>query len=180
MTGAAQPTAEANVTDPFSTKSGQAPARPPGLHTVAAVRPEADFIIRPAAVINMTAARELVAWLNANSIEKGGVWNVGTSTGIWQRYDKKWGGPFGARGDSQLVGTVYVTYDKPRQHEVVIHRVQITDHGLMLGWTSTKLVDEALRQVGLDIDSCPRDESLPSSYGPDPFRQADAYRKAGT
>ena len=163
----------------FPLDPSSVPAPPPAV-AEAGPRAEHDAVIRPAAVIPEAAARSVLSWLEAHNLEKGGVWNVGSSTGIWQRYDKKWGGPFGARGDSQLVGTVYVTYDRPRQHEVVIHRVQITDHGLMLGWTSTKLADEALRQVGLDIDSCPRDDTLPSSYGPDPFRQADAYRKAGT
>src|SRR5687767_14737559 len=121
------------MTEPLSRGPGQ-PHRPAGVHAEAVARPEADFIIRPAAVIPVAAARELVAWLEANSLERGGLWNVGSGTGIWQRYDKVWNGAFGARGDSQLVGTVYVTYDRPRVHEVVIHRVQITDHGLMLGW----------------------------------------------
>lgn len=168
------------MTEAFGRPTPPLPPKPTGVHAQTVARPEADYIIRPAAVINVNAARELVAWLNANSIEKGGVWNVGSSTGIWQRYDKPWTGAFGARGDSLLVGTVYVTYDKPRLHEVVIHRVQITDHGLMVGWNSTKLVDEALRQVGLTIDECPRDTSLPSVNTPDPFRAADAYRREGT
>ena len=165
------------MSDPIIRSTPLTPAKPPGAYAPAAARPEADFIIRPAAVIPVAAARELIAWLDANSFEHGGLWNVGASTGIWQRYDKVWNGAFGARGDSQLVGTIYVTYDRPRKHEVVVHRVQITDHGLMLGWTSTSLVDEILAYVGLSIDTCPRDTSLPGQAPVDPFQRPDAYSR---
>ena len=67
----------------------------------------------------------------------------------------------------------------PRKHEVVIHRVQITDHGLMLGWTSTTLVDEVLAFVGLSIATCPRDTSLPATQAKDPFQSADARNRGG-
>ena len=167
------------MADPVIRSTPLTPARPPGAYAPAAARPEADYIIRPAAVIPVTAARELLAWLEANSLERGGLWSVGSSTGIWQRYDKVWNGAFGARGDSQLVGTIYVTYDRPRKHEVVVHRVQITDHGLMLGWTTTTLVDEILAFVGLSIDSCPRDTSMPTEIAKDPFQQPDAYSRGG-
>jgi hypothetical protein len=166
------------LTNPLS-RDKALPERPPGVHAQAAIRAEADYIIRPAAVIPVHAARELVTWFQRNSLENGGLWNVGSSTGIWQRYDKVWNGAFGARGDSQLVGTIYVTYDMPRKHEVVVHRVQITDHGLMLGWTSTTLVDEVLAYVGLTIDTCPRDTSLPNTVSKDPFQRSDA-RSRGT
>jgi hypothetical protein len=168
------------LTTPLSRDPNEPPLKPPGVHAVAAARPEADYIIRPAAVIPSQAARELVTWFARNSLEAGGLWNVGTHTGIWQRYDKVWNGAFGARGDSQLVGTIYVTYDMPRKHEVVIHRVQISDHGLMLGWTSTTLVDEVLAFVGLSIDTCPRDTSLPATRGKDPFQKPDARSRSGT
>lgn len=152
-----------------------ADAPPPAFHAPAVARPEADFIIRPAAVIPEGAARELLAWLDANSLANGGLWNVGAATGIWQRYDKVRSGWFGERDDSQLVGGIYVTYDVPRRHEVVLHRVQITDHGLMLGWTTIRLVDELLSYVGLSIATCPRDTSAPTSYKKDPFRRGNAY-----
>lgn len=166
------------MTNPLS-RDRSVPERPPGVHAQAATRVESDYIIRPAAVIPVQAARELVTWFQRNALENGGLWNVGASTGIWQRYDKSWNGPFGARGDSQLVGTIYVTYDMPRKHEVVVHRVQITDHGLMLGWTSTTLVDEVLAYVGLTIDTCPRDTSLPATRGKDPFQRPDARSRGG-
>jgi hypothetical protein len=146
---------------------------PPSVHAVAAARPEADVVIRPAAVIPETAARELRAWLDGNSLEHGGLWSVGAATGIWQRYDRAWNGPFGSRGDSQLVGTIYVTYNMPRRHEVVVHRVQVADHGLMLGWTTTRLVDELLAKVGLSIATCPRDTTLPAQHAKDPFQRPD-------
>jgi hypothetical protein len=166
------------LTNPLS-RDPKPLTQPPGVHAVAAARPEADYIIRPAAVIPTHAARELVEWFHKNSLENGGLWNVGASTGIWQRYDKVWNGAFGARGESQLVGTIYVTYDMPRRTEVVIHRVQITDHGLMLGWTSTTLVDEVLAFVGLSIATCPRDTTLPASRLPDPFQNPEARSRGG-
>lgn len=155
-----------------------ADAPPPAVHAPAVARPEADFIIRPAAVIPETAARELLAWLDANSLAQGGLWNVGRATGVWQRFDKARHGEFGERDDSQLVGAIYVTYDLPRRFEVVLHRVQITDHGLMLGWTTTRLVDELLGYVGLSIATCPRDTTAPTSYKKDPFRSGGAYGRA--
>lgn len=150
----------------------------PAAHAPAVARPEADFIIRPAAVLSEGTAREILAWLDANSLANGGLWNVGSATGIWQRYDKVRNGSFGGRDDSQLVGGIYVTYDAPRRHEVVLHRVQITDHGLMLGWTTTRLVDELLAYVGLSIATCPRDTTAPTAYKKDPFKRADAYNVA--
>lgn len=150
---------------------------PPPIVAQAETRAEHDVVVRPAAVINEAAARQVVAWLDAHSLEHGGLWSVGTSTGIWQRYDRPWNGAFGARGEAQLVGTVYVTYDRPRRFEVVIHRVQVTDLGLMAGWTTSKLVDEILSTVGLSLATCPRDTSLPSTYGKDPFQRKDAYSR---
>jgi hypothetical protein len=98
--------------------------------------------------------------------------------GVWQRYDKPRTNAFGGWDDSQLVGAIYVTYDLPRRHEVVLHRVQVTDHGLMLGWTTTRLVDELLAYVGLSIATCPRDTTPPASYRKDPFRSGAAYSGA--
>lgn len=165
------------MTQPLNSSAG-VPSflSPPAVHAPASARPDADVVIRPAAIIAEAAARRLILWLEANSLEKGGLWSVGSS-GIWQRYDKPWNGQYGSRGDSTLVGTVHVTYDMPRKFEVVLHRVQITDHGLMLGWTTTKLVDEALSQVGLSIATCPRDTSAPAAYKKDPFKRSDAYAR---
>lgn len=166
------------MTESITRSTPLMPQRPPAVHAPAQARAEADYIIRPAAIIPMGAARGLLDWLAGNSLENGGVWSVGDSTGIWQRYDKPWNGPYGARGESQLVGTIFVTYDKPRKHDVVLHRVQITDHGLMLGWTTTSLVDEALAQVGLSIATCPRDTSMPTTAPrKDPFQRSDAYTR---
>jgi len=166
------------VTQPITRSMPLTPERPPAVHAPAVVRSEADYIIRPAAIIPMTSARALIDWLARNTLELGGVWSVGETTGIWQRYDKPWTGDFGSRGESQLLGTIYVTYDKPRRHDVVLHRVQVTDHGLMLGWTTMTLVDELLGRVGLSIATCPRDTSMPASAPrQDPFRRADAYTR---
>lgn len=154
------------------------PERPPAIHAQAVARDEADYIIRPAAIIPMSSARSLLDYLALNALECGGVWSVGEATGVWQRYDKPWNGEFGSRGDSQLVGTIFVTYDKPRRHDVVLHRVQVTDHGLMMGWTSTSLVDDVLSRVGLSIAMCPRDTSMSTTKPKaDPFQRPDAYSR---
>lgn len=146
--------------------------------TQAETRAEADAVIRPAAVIPETAAREVIRWLDRNRLEAGGLWSVGEANGMWQRFDRPWNGIAGTRGESQLVGTVHVTYDRPRRYEVVIHRVQITEIGLMAGWTTSSLVDEILRAGGLTLATCPRDTSAPAAYAKDPFRRTDAYRRA--
>lgn len=166
------------MTEPLTRSMPLAVPRPPAVYAPAAARPEADYIIRPAAIIPMGVARALLDWLALNSLEAGGLWSVGETTGVWQRYDKPWIAPDGARSDSQPVGTLFVTYDKPRKHDVVLHRVQITDHGLMIGWTTTTLVDELLGKVGLSIATCPRDTSMPTTAPKaDPFRRADAYTR---
>jgi hypothetical protein len=165
------------VTEPITRSMPLTPMRPPAVYAPVAARTEADYIIRPAAIIPMTAAHRLLSWLAANSVETGGLWSVGETTGIWQRYDKPWTGQYGSRGQSELTGTIFVTYDKPRKHDVVLHRVQVTDYGLMLGWTTTTLVDDLLAVVGMSIDTCPRDDSMPMTAKKDPFRRSDAYSR---
>ena len=145
--------------------------QPPAVVASAAARAEADMVIRPAAVLSETHAREILAFLDASAVDQGGVWSTGGASGVWQRYDRPWTGP----GTNRLVGSIYVTYDMPRSREVVLHRVQVEDHGLMLGWTTTRLVDELLARVGLSIATCPRDTTAPPSYAKDPFRRRDAY-----
>ena len=166
------------MTSPLLPSSRPGPAAGSSAHAAPTVRPGADVVIRPAAVIPEHAARGVLSWLASNALERGGLWSVGTSTGIWQRYDRPWKGEFGGRGDSQLLGTIYVTYDAPRKYDVLIHRVQVTDHGLMLGWTTRRMVDEILSFVDLSLDTCPREESLPTEYKKDPFQRADAYTRA--
>ena len=155
---------------PSITLSPAAPL-PPAVHAQAAARPEADMVIRPAAVLSETHARAILAYLDAYGVERGGVWSVGAATGVWQRFDRPWTGP----GSNRLVGSIYVTYDLPRNREVVLHRVQVEEHGLMLGWSTTRLVDELLARVGLSIATCPRDTAAPKAYAKDPFKRRDAY-----
>lgn len=166
------------MTEPITRSISLAPSSPPAVYAPAAARPEADYIIRPAAIIPMDSARGLLDWLAIDAVERGGLWSVGESSGVWQRYDKAWNGAHQSRGDSELVGTIFVTYDKPRKHDVVLHRVQISDHGLMLGWTTTTLVDELLAQVGLSIATCPRDTSMPAAAPKkDPFQRGRAFNQ---
>ena len=149
----------------------------PALVAHAETRSEQELVIRPAAVIPEHAARRVIAWLDSQSLERGGLWSVGAATGIWQRYDRPWDGPFGTRGSAQLLGTVYVTHDRPRRFAVVVHRVQVTEMGLMAGWTTTSLVDEVLGVAGLSVATCERDESAPTAYKKDPFKRPDAYSR---
>jgi hypothetical protein len=130
---------------------------------------EHERVIRPAAVIDDRQARELLSELARLDVSRGGLWSGSTS--LWQRYDRPWNGPSGSRGDSEAVGSIFVTYNKPADYWVTIYRVSISDHGRVLGWTVDRLTDELLRAVGLTLASCPRAE-MADAPTRDPFRVA--------
>jgi len=131
------------------------------------VASETSRVIRPAAVLNDETARQLLLALQEMDVARGGVWNV--SVGMWQRYDRPWNGPGGMMGESRLIGTVATVYAAPTKFEITIYRVTVTEYGAEHGWTVESLCDDALRPVGLTLDSCPRAEMLNSPM-PDPFR----------
>ena len=126
-----------------------------------------ETIIRPAAILSTTAANLIMAGLARADVSKGGLWNA--SSTVWQRYDHPWNGENGGRGDAMVVGTIAVIYDQPRQHEITIYKVSITDGGVEKGWTTERVCDDALSWANLTLASCPR-ASMPMPPKFDPFR----------
>jgi hypothetical protein len=128
---------------------------------------ETTRVIRPAAVLYDEIAHDLLRALEEMDVARGGVWNV--SVGLWQRYDRPWNGPGGTMGDAKLVGTIATVYAAPTKFEITIYRVTVTEYGVHHGWSVESLCDDALRPVGLTLESCPRAEML-NAPAPDPFR----------
>jgi hypothetical protein len=122
--------------------------------------------IRPAAIVPIEAATQIVAALEQLDVSRGGVWNA--TAGVWQRYDKPWDGPAGSRGTAELVGSIAVVYDRPRRHEITVYKATLTAAGRLQGWTTDKICNDALGYAGLSLASCPRDE-LMAPPAPDPF-----------
>ena len=125
-----------------------------------------EAVIRPAAVLGIAAAAGIVQALERQDVSSGGVWSA--TPGMWQRYDVPWNGPAGSRGTSALAGSIAVIYDDPRRNEITIYRVNVTPHGVSVGWTVEKLCDDALSWVGLTLATCPRAD-LHAPPRPDPF-----------
>ena len=121
-------------------------------------------VIRPAAVVPEEAARAILVELSVNSVHADGLWLAEPSR--WYRYDRPWDSenPDDATG---LVGALQIAYGTPTKYEITIYRATITRRGTELGWTVTKLCDQALGFGGLDLATCPR-----ASLGapPKPFR----------
>lgn len=126
----------------------------------------------------MASATAVLDYLELNALERGGVWSVAQTTGHWERYDRPSNGDHGSPGECQPIGTLFVTYGRPRTGDVELHRVQITEHGRTLGWTPTGLVDDVLSRVGLSMAMCPRDSTLSASGSTvDPLGQPDTYSR---
>ena len=121
----------------------------------------------------MTTRAILTALADAD-VSRGGLWNA--STTLWQRYDHKWDGVGGMRGDAVMMGTIAVVYDHPRPHEITIYKVSVTDAGIEQGWTTERLCDDALQHAGLTLESCPR-AGLQAPPTPDPFHDRDAAER---
>ncbi|HVF21207.1 MAG TPA: hypothetical protein VNA14_13340 [Mycobacteriales bacterium] len=126
-----------------------------------------DTIIRPAAVLSVTAAALILDGLARADVSRGGVWNA--SSTVWQRYDLPWNGGSGMRGTAVVVGTIAVVYDQPRAHEITIYKVSINEGGVAKGWTTDRLCDDALAWANLTLESCPR-AALATPPKFDPFR----------
>ncbi len=133
-------------------------------------------MIRPAAVLGIAAATEIVRCLERYDVARGGTWSA--TPGMWQRFDRPWNGPNGMRGDAHLVGTIAVVYDEPRRNEITIFKVNVTDAGVAAGWTVERLCDDALGWAGLTLATCPRADLKPPPR-PDPFH-LPAQRTAAT
>ena len=120
-------------------------------------------VIRPAAVLPETAARQVLVELALRDVRTGGVW-VSSPT-VWQRYDRPWSGDEPA--GSELVGTLQVSYGTPTKYAITIYRATITIFGSAIGWSVETLCDEALGYGGYTLAECPRAEL---AAPPKPFR----------
>jgi len=110
-------------------------------------------VIRPAAIVPEESARAVLVELALRDVQYGGLWLSDPSR--WAMYDSPWSAP-GQPGEAQLVGTIQVAYGTPTRYEITIYRATITRRGTELGWTVTKLCDEALGYGSLDLATCPR------------------------
>ncbi|HEU0130865.1 MAG TPA: hypothetical protein VFQ85_07725 [Mycobacteriales bacterium] len=125
-----------------------------------------ESVIRPAAILGIAAATEILRCLEQFDVSRGGVWSA--TPGMWQRFDRPWNGPSGSRGGAVMVGSIAVVYDEPRRNEITIYKVNVTDPGLALGWTVDRLCDDALAWAGLTLATCPR-ATLRQPPRADPF-----------
>jgi hypothetical protein len=125
-------------------------------------------VIRPAAILDEEAARQVLADLSLNDARANGVWVA--EPGTWRRYDRSWNGSDGSPGSAQLVGTIQAIYGTPTRHEITIYRATVTGSAAIDGWTVTSLCDDALQFAGLSLQTCPRAALSPP---PRPFRFGD-------
>ena len=123
-------------------------------------------VIRPAAVLPESAAREVLVELAMRDVRAGGTWR--SSPTLWQRYDVPWNGPDAAGpGDAVLIGSMHVAYGVPTRYAITVFRATITTYGRDLGWHVEALCDEALSFGGYTLADCPRATLAPP---PKPFR----------
>jgi hypothetical protein len=120
-------------------------------------------VIRPAAVLPESAARDALVEMALRDVNAGGRWHA--RPGNWRRYDRSWPGA-GDQGGSQLLGSMQVAYGTPTRYELTIYRATITSIGTQQGWTVESLCNEALGYGGLTLSSCPRADL---SQPPRPF-----------
>lgn len=128
-------------------------------------RSAVEEVIRPAAVLSETYARQILTGLAADDVRLGGHW--WTRVGIWRRYAKPWADGAQEPGDAVHLGTISCVYDSPSRYCVTVFRVSLTDRGLQESWTTESLCDDALQHAGLTLRDCPR-ASLAAP--PRPFR----------
>jgi hypothetical protein len=126
-------------------------------------------VIRPAAVLMESAAREILKGLAGDDVREGGNWL--TSPGVWQRYDRPWAEGSKEPGEAIHLGTVRSIYDTPQRYFVTIFRASITPDGLEQGWSVDSLCDDALKHAGLTLAECPR---ATLTVSPIPFRMEAA------
>jgi hypothetical protein len=122
-------------------------------------------VIRPAAVLPESAARDVLVELALRDVNGGGTW--WSSPVLWQRYDRPFNGPGGSAGDALLLGALQVTYGTPTRYAITIYRATVSMLGAQSGWTVEALCDEALGFGGYTLADCPRADLKPP---PRPFR----------
>ncbi len=123
-------------------------------------------VIRPAAFAPEQAAAQIVAALRRHDVANNGLWRATVSH--WERYDRPWLDAHNP-GESKLIGSVSVMYDRPWKHQIVVYRVRTTVHGLTYGWNAELLVDDAFAFAGLTLANAPRTD-MEAPPAPDPFR----------
>ena len=121
-------------------------------------------VIRPAAIVPEHAAREILAALQARSVEGVGYWLA--TTRQWSRYDRPGIGPDGEPA-GRLLGRIEAVHGATTRYEVTLYRVTVTPEGTAMGWTVEKICDEPLGYGGLSLATCPRAQMSPP---PKPFR----------
>jgi hypothetical protein len=126
---------------------------------------DTDRVIRPSAIVPEQAARQLLAWVAAHDVTRGGFW--AHDVGYFKRFSGPFDGVAGMRGSAVLLGTIHVTWDK---YDVTIFRVSLTDEGIARGLTVEGLCNELLVHAGLTLATCPRADLMPTPV-PDPFRR---------
>jgi hypothetical protein len=135
----------------------------------------ATEVIRPAAVLMESTARDILAGLADDDAREGGHWV--TSPGVWQRYDRPWSDAAKEPGEAVHLGTVRSIYDSPQRYFVTIFRASITPEGLEAGWTVDSLCDDALKHASLTLAECPRATLSPN---PPVFRPDDVPEETAT
>jgi hypothetical protein len=123
-------------------------------------------VIRPAAVLSEVHAKLILNGLATDDVANGGLW--WTRPGTWRRYASPWAAGAHEPGDAVHVGTISCVYDSPSRYCVTIFRVSMTSYGLLHGWTTESLCNDAFRHAGLTLADCPR-ASL--NAPPRPFNQ---------
>ena len=123
-------------------------------------------VTRLAAVMPEAAASVILGALADQDVLDGGCWLVHPTS--WQRYDRPWNGPDCSPGDAQLVGGIDITYGTPTRYDITMYRATVSALGAALGWTVTRLCDDALSFGGLTLETCLRANLLPP---PPPFRR---------
>src|SRR3954452_2500998 len=105
-------------------------------------------VIRRAAIVPEEAARTILSTLQAQSVERGGLW-VATAR-RWSRYDAS-GVDSNGVPSGQLIGCIEAIYGATTRYEVTLYRVTVTPLGTSSGWTVESLCDEPLGYGGLTL-----------------------------
>ena len=83
-------------------------------------------VIRPAAIIPEESARAVLVELAIRDVQNNGHWQ--SEPTLWSRYDRPWEA-YGARGSSELIGTIQVAYGSPTRYDITIYRATVTKFG---------------------------------------------------
>ncbi len=125
---------------------------PPAAHALA------TEVVRPAAVLPETSARQVLVELAYDDVRATGCW--ATSPGVWARYDRPWDGA-GTPGNALLLGVLQVGYGTPTRYAITVFAGGVTAAGREHGWSVEALCDDALAYGGYTLATCPRVDLAP-------------------